>query len=64
MASVKQLKEMIFEDLRIDTDAFFSLDIEKLRMLIPKYKSKNLMFLQKLFKRETYANLWSNVEKI
>lgn len=56
VTSVKQLKEMIFEDLRIDSDAFFSLDIEKLGMLIPKYKSKNLMFLQKLIKGETYAN--------
>ena len=56
VTSVKQLKEMIFVDLRIDTDAFFSLDIEKLGMLIPKYKSKNLNYLQKLIKGETYAN--------
>lgn len=64
VTSVKQLKEMIFIDLRIDIDAFLSLDKEKLGMLIPKYKSKNLMFLQKLMKGETYANYWSNVEKI
>jgi predicted transcriptional regulator of viral defense system len=57
VASVKQLKEMIFEDLRIDSDAFFSLDIEKLGMLIPKYKSKNLMLLLKLIKGESYTHI-------
>jgi len=55
--SVKQLKELIFENLRIDFETFSSLDMAKLRMLIPKYKSKNLMFLEKLIKGEPYADI-------
>jgi hypothetical protein len=63
VTSLKQLEKMIFEDLRIYSDEFFSLDIDKLSMLIPKYKSKNLMLLEKFIKGEAYANHRSNVEK-
>jgi hypothetical protein len=64
VTSLKQLGKMIFEDLRVYPDEFFSLDIDKLSMLIPKYKSKNLMLLEKYIKGEAYANYRSNVEKI
>ncbi len=64
VTSLKQLEKMIFEDLRVYPDEFFSLDIDKLSMLIPKYKSKNLMLLEKYIKGEAYANYRSNVEKI
>ena len=64
VTSIRQLQKMIFEDLRIYSDEFFSLDIDKLSKLIPKYKSKNLMLLKKYIKGEAYANHRSNVEKI
>lgn len=64
VTSLKQLKKMIFEDLRIYSDELFSLDMGKLSMLITKYKSKNLMLLKKYIEGEAYANNRSNVEKI
>jgi len=56
LQSVKQLKDLIFEDLRIDADAFNSLDNDKLILLIPKYKSRNLMLLKKLIKEKHHAD--------
>ncbi|MFA7560949.1 MAG: hypothetical protein WCY80_02455 [Candidatus Izemoplasmatales bacterium] len=50
--SVKLLKNLLFDDLRIDDTQFETLDKKKLRMLIPKYKSKNLALLGKLIKEE------------
>jgi len=64
VTSIKQLLIMIFEDLRIYADEFYSLNLDKLNMLILKYKSKNLMFLKKFIEGDTYANHRSNVEKI
>jgi hypothetical protein len=64
VTSFKQLEKMIFDDLRIYSDEFFSLDIDRLSKLIPKYKSKNLMLLEKYLKGASYANNRSNVEKI
>lgn len=45
--SVKELKELLFIDLRIDEDAFYSLNKEDLLYLCPLYKKKNLNFLKK-----------------
>lgn len=50
--SMKLLKNLLFDDLRIDKTQFETLDEKKLRMLIPKYKSNNLALLGKLIKEE------------
>lgn len=50
--SVKQLKELLFEDKRIDIDEFASLDFEELLRLAVLYKKSNLNLLIKLVKKE------------
>lgn len=47
ITSLKQFKKLLFDDLRIDLTAFKTLDFDKIRTLIPKYKSKNLNFFMK-----------------
>lgn len=60
--SLKQLKELLFEDMRIDVDIFNSLDKNKLSLLAPKYQSKNLNVLAKLVKGEQNASYKQNVK--
>lgn len=48
LLSLKDLKDLLFIDLRIDETSFASLDKSKLRYLIPKYKSTNLTLLSKM----------------
>jgi len=48
LSSVKDLKQLLYSDLRIDEASFASLDKGKLSYLIPKYKSKNLTLLSKM----------------
>ncbi len=48
--SVKDLKLMLFEDLRIDEDDFYKLDKEKILEFAPLYRSTNLNLLIKLVK--------------
>lgn len=49
--SVKELKLMLFEDLRIDKDIFNSLNKDTLLKIAPLYKKTNLNLLVKLIKR-------------
>jgi len=49
--SIKELKELLFEDLRVDEEMFWDLDFEVLKSLIPKYKKKNLELLGRLIKK-------------
>ncbi len=49
--SVKTLKEMLFSDLRIDRDAFNSLNLDDVAYIAPKYHSSNLNWLMKLIGR-------------
>jgi predicted transcriptional regulator of viral defense system len=48
VSGLKALKELLFDDLRIDESLFSSLDKNKLANLISKYKSKNLSLLHKM----------------
>jgi len=62
--SIKQLKELMFEDFRIDVDEFSKLDMDKICLLIPKYQSQNLGYLKKMIKGVSHANTQSNVREI
>lgn len=48
--SVKQLKYLLFEDLRVDETIFYSLNKEKIISICDSYKKKNLLFLKKMLK--------------
>ena len=49
---VNDLKEMLFEDLRIDEDAFNGLNKEDILRIAPLYRSRNLNLLIKFIKEE------------
>lgn len=46
--SLKQLKELLLEDLRIDEDELYALNKDDIIKLCPLYKKRNLNFLMKL----------------
>ena len=48
--TIKNLKELLFEDLRIDEDLYNSLNKEDILKLAPMYHSTNLYLLEKLIK--------------
>lgn len=48
----KELISLLFDDLRIDTDAFDQLDKKKLLQLIKLYRSTNLKILEKIVRCE------------
>lgn len=50
--SVKQLRSLLFDDLRIDPNEFDTLDKHVLKQLVSKYRSNNLVLLQKLLWEE------------
>ena len=52
VGSVKQLRALLFENLRIDETEFSKLDRETLLFLCPLYRKKNLNFLAKMIARE------------
>lgn len=64
--SVKNLCQLLFEDLRIDEDKFNELNKEELLELAPLYRSTNLNLLKKLIKGEKWnaTSIRSNVIKI
>ncbi len=65
ISSVKDLRLILFSDLRIDETSFTLLDKSKLNFLIPKYKSKNLMLLGKMIMEDNeYASFRTNAKKI
>ena len=47
VSSMKELKALLFEDLRIDENEFYKLKKEDLLYLCPLYRKKNLNFLKK-----------------
>lgn len=53
--SVKDLKELLFEDKRIDIDEFASCDFNLMKRLASIYRKTNLKILIKLIKKE-YEN--------
>jgi predicted transcriptional regulator of viral defense system len=50
--SMKKLKELMFDDLRIDVDLFYELDTAELLFLCDRYKSSNLKLLKKIILKE------------
>ena len=50
--NVKDLEKMLFEDLRIDEDAFNKLNTDDILKLAPLYRSKNLSLLAKYVKEK------------
>ncbi len=50
--SLKELKTLLFENLRIYEEGFYNLNKEDLLKLAPLYHSKNLQLLEKLIKGE------------
>lgn len=50
--SIKQLKQMLFEDMRIDEEQLFSLNIKTISFLAPLYHKQNLDFLKKMMEAE------------
>ncbi len=48
--SIKQLKELLFEDLRIDEEEFYRLNFDDMISICDDYKKKNLNFLKKYLK--------------
>ncbi len=46
--SLKQLKKLLFEDLRIDEKEFYNLNFNDIIAICDDYKKKNLNFLKKL----------------
>jgi len=64
--TIKDLKRLLFEDLRIDEDRFNELSKEDILELAPLYRSTNLNLLEKLIKGEKWnaTSVKSNVVKI
>ena len=52
VTSLKALKQLLFDNLRIDEDEFEKLNREALLFLCPLYKKKNLNFLCRLLEKE------------
>lgn len=52
--SIKNLKILLFEDLRIDEDDFYKLNKEELMMLAPLYHSTTLNTLVRLLKKNRH----------
>ena len=50
--SIKQLKELLFNDLRIDENEFEKLNKKDIISICDYYKKKNLNFLKKMLKEE------------
>lgn len=54
--SLKELKELLFDNLRIDSEQFDTLDKDKLLLLAKKYNSTTLVLLEKLLKEIVHEN--------
>lgn len=51
--SMKRLKELMFDDMRIEEDDFYKLDVEKIVSLCEVYSSTNLKLLRKIVLKGT-----------
>ncbi len=65
-SSMKALKILIFEDLRISEDESFNLNFDNLLFLCDKYRSTNMRLLKKIVTKEVgkYDHSWSNAQKL
>lgn len=57
------MRALLFDNLRIDEDAFAALDRETLLFLCPLYKKKNLQLLAKLIAK-THKTISADVEAV
>ena len=48
VGSVKAMRALLFDDLRVDENNFWQLNLEDIKQLAPLYKSTNLKYLAKL----------------
>lgn len=48
VGSVKAMRALLFDDLRVDENDFWQLNLEDIKQLAPLYKSTNLKYLAKL----------------
>lgn len=55
-SSMKRLKALMFDDLRIDADMFLELNANELLFLCDRYKSNNLKLLKKIVSKEMPGN--------
>lgn len=64
--SMKRLKSLIFEDLRIEEEDFYNLDFEKIVFLSDLYQSSNMKLLKKIILKEIreHDSHWTNVREI
>lgn len=51
VGSIKELEMLLFEDLRIDEEAFYSLDLDKMQQISTLYNTKNHKLLNGLLRR-------------
>ena len=51
LSNQKELKALLFEDLRIDEDEFYKLNVEDIDILAKGYKSRNINLLNKFIRR-------------
>lgn len=63
VTSVKALRALLFENLRIDEEAFSNLDGEALLFLCPLYRKKNLNFLARLIEKDKAKTAASATEE-
>lgn len=54
--SIKDLKILLYDDMRFDYNEIINLDLEKISILVPKYKSNTLNTFYKYLKGEKNAN--------
>lgn len=54
--SMKRLKSMLFDDMRIDEDDFYNLDFETLLFLCDLYISRNVELLKRIILKEVDVN--------
>jgi len=50
--SMKRIKTLLFDDLRIDIEEFYKLDKDELLSLCSLYRSKNISLLKKIIEKE------------
>lgn len=64
VSSIKELNEMLFNNLRIDREEFNKLNKDNLLLLTKKYSSKTISTFERLVKENLNENNWTNVTKV
>ena len=64
VSSIKELNELLFNNLRIDREEFNKLNKDNLLLLTKKYSSKTISTFERLVKENLNENNWTNVTKV